>query len=340
MAIDHIETLIKSFAGQGKRRSEVITELMHEGHNPGDIERAMNNLRASDELPAQFWDGSTFALGASSAQKISPAHSKKILIWIVTLIVVGILAYVGLSWYQNLPRIIANNAYTNLTSARSFEFSISAEGIGVQGIVITDPSAVSMRVEVPRAALPILSFIKKGNGDLLFKTEGDHVLTQYAWIDANPQDFFSESHRFGLDAFSNRATVLRDFSSERKVFALRAVDRILHGPVEKPFIEIPAGTRGAILQADAVFKRQFVEQIIGPYDGDFLDDLLVAQWHLLVSKKSPKTYTLSITSPERAIAGVLDSVTVQIRNPNMHTDIPFDAVTTPFEQILIWEDAR
>ena len=229
----------------------------------------------------------------------------------------------------------------------SFEFEVQAilpqneAGVSARGIaIVQNKPAISIEIEAPMAGGMAFAAIRRENGELVFKTEGEHILSQYAWIQANPETFFSEAYRFGLDAISNRSGLFRDVSKERGEDARRLLDRILRSSTKSPVVPAPRGMKGVLLQADAVYKRQLAEYILDRYDSDFLDDISVSQWHLFASNKKPQTYILDIRSREGLVGLVFKSVTVTIQNLNRHTEIPFDAVTTPFESILIWENQQ
>lgn len=323
--IDHIETLIKKFASQGKDKNEIMTELIHQGYDPDGIESAMNAIYARGELEQSFWNGvgKYGQAGESSGASISAKKNKtNIVAWICGIVVLVGAAYGGWTWYAHQPSVVANRTFDAILSAQSFTFSVEMGELRAQGIaIIGEKPELLVRIEPGgEMNMPSLEIIKKSENKILFKTGETHELSQYGWIISDQELFFKSADQFGLSKIVQHIGALRDFSSSRGTLFKNTIEKILHSAQEK-------SPRGILLQADPVYKRQMLELVLGPDDTDLLQKMSVAQWHLTEVQKG-KEYTVFIAYQDALL---------RIGNMNMFSDIPFDSVTNPLESVLQWQ---
>lgn len=350
-----LEILIKHFVEQGKKRSEIITELVYQGYDPHAVEDELNALYEKGEISEDFWNKNgthpetEVSYVGETYQVASSSKKKKIFIGgVVALVLIGAGVY-GWYVYHRLPKIVANAAYEKLSDARSFEFNIRASSshsmspdIAIEGIIILkNPSALTGVIRTQKEEKNIFSLhvIKKEGTSLIFKTEGSSALDQYAWIASEQETFFSEAEELGIGAFSSRLSFLKNMSVETGASLKNNFEKIMKGAMVSSEAK-EFGMKGTAIEmkADAVFKRQLVSDLVGLQDVTLLDDVSVARWIMIVPDGSAGKY-IFIVKPYTGLLGeTYSSILISIQNINMHADIPFDAVTTPLEKIVQWKN--
>lgn len=300
-----LKNRIKEFARRGKSKGEILSELVHQGYNPDKIEAAMNSVYAISPISRT---------GAG----------KKIAIWAGGGIALVLILWGIWAWYENQPRVVADKALIAVRSAESFSFSVQTDNLAMQGIVVGgEEPAFSLRIEPDKEiAFPPMEIIQKNRDVLFIKVGSSNELSQYAWIETSPELFFENAHVFGLDDLSRHAGILRNFSKHSGSAFADAVEEIMRSPVQK-------SSEGIYIAADTASKRRLAELVLGMGDIPLLDGLSSAPWYVEEIKgKGYKEYAVRI--------GYKNTI-VLIGNFGLFNDIPFDAIVTPFDRILIWK---
>lgn len=328
--MDHIEVLIKKLASQGKNRNDVVRELTHAGYSAEDIERGLNSVHAQREMPESFWDrGAIYAQDEIVQPATLHAHQafKKVVLWVGIVLICIVGAYFVWVWYDHQPARVMGRMYEKISHAHSFAFSISVKEQGnpfidIQGVaVLKNQAGISAQITGPirEGQNTTMSILQKKDERLLFKIENHPTLGSYAWISSSHDVFFNEAERFGIKQVIQYIDVLKNFNQERADKLVYALERIALLPAQK-------NKEGIIVGAEQVYKRQLVQLASGLGDKVFIDRITNAEWIIQEVKKG-KEFTLVINGGD---------VVVRIGNINMFSNIPFDSVATPLEDILRW----